>query len=343
MISIVIPILNEEACLPLLYQRLTQVASDWQDDYQVIIVDDGSSDQSPAIITDIMAKDAHFGLVQLSRTFGHQGAISAGVSFADGDAVIIMDGDLQDPPEEIATLLAKWREGYDVVYAIRTTRQESQIKQLLYMAFYRCLSVVSEIPIPMDSGDFCLLDRKVATVLRRELPESIRFVRGLRAYAGFKQVGVDCERDRRAAGKAKYTLRGLFRLAADGIFGFSTLPLRLATYLGLLVALTSFAAGVFFVLHRMIGFKVLGHSPRENPGIATLAVGMFFLGGVILFFLGMLGEYIGRIYVEVKRRPPFVVEGVYGAPFRRHGATHATADAGERVTAILPRMGGDRS
>jgi dolichol-phosphate mannosyltransferase len=312
MISVVIPIFNEEACLPLLYERLIPAAAQWNDDYEVILVDDGSSDRSLSIMTSLADTDTHVSVVKLSRNFGHQSAISAGMSYAGGDAVVVMDGDLQDPPEEIVKLVRKWREGYDVVYAVRRSRKENRIRQAVYASFYRFLSRISDVAIPLDSGDFCLMDRRVVAVLRKELPENIRFVRGLRAFAGFRQVGVPYERDRRAAGEAKYTLRTLLKLAADGIFGFSTLPLRIATYLGLFIALVSFSVGVFFILHRVIGFKVLGHSPEDTPGMASLAVGIFFLGGVILFFLGMLGEYIGRIYIEVKLRPPYIVETTYG-------------------------------
>lgn len=310
MISIVVPIYNEEENLDNLYNRLTAAAPSWKEDYEIVLVDDGSRDKSLTIMRVMAAKDSHVRVVKLSRNFGHQPAISAGIKVAKGDAIIIMDGDLQDPPEELYRFLDKWREGYDVVYAVRTKRKEGFFKKLAYSSFYRLLAWVSDIEIPLDSGDFCVMDRKVVNVLVEEMPEQIRFVRGMRAYAGFKQVGVTYERAERAAGEVKYTFKKLMKLALDGLFGFSSFPLRLATYMGFFISIPSFLIGIFFVLHRIIGFKVFGHSPEETPGTATLAVGMYFLSGVILIILGILGEYIGRIYIEVKRRPFFVIDEV---------------------------------
>lgn len=310
MISIVIPIFNEEENIPNLYARLTAAAPSWKEDYEIVLVDDGSSDGSLEIMTELIEKDARVRLIKLSRNFGHQPAISAGIQEAKGDAVVIMDGDLQDPPEELYRFLDKWREGYQVVYAIRTKRKEGFFKKIAYATFYRMLAAISEIDIPLDSGDFCVMDRKVVNAIVKEMPEQIRFVRGLRAYAGFKQIGVKYERAERAAGEVKYTFKKLMELALDGLFGFSNVPLRLATYFGFIIAIPSFIVGFFFVLHRMIGFKVLGHTPAEIPGTTTLTVGMYFLGGVTLIILGILGEYIGRIYIEVKRRPFFVIDEI---------------------------------
>lgn len=310
MISIVIPIFNEEENLQNLYTRLTNAAPSWKEDYEIVLVDDGSRDSSLKMMRAFAEKDAHVRVVKLSRNFGHQPAISAGIQVAKGDAVIIMDGDLQDPPEELHRFLAKWREGYEVVYAVRTKRKEGFLKKMAYSTFYRILAWISDIEIPLDSGDFCVMDRKVVDTLVREMPEQIRFVRGMRAYAGFKQVGVTYERAERAAGEVKYTFSKLMKLALDGLFGFSSFPLRLATYMGFFISIPSFIVGIFFILHRIIGFKVFGHAPEETPGTASLAVGMYFLGGVILIILGILGEYIGRIYIEVKKRPFFVIDEV---------------------------------
>jgi polyisoprenyl-phosphate glycosyltransferase len=313
MISIVVPIFNEEETLPALYARLTASVPLWKDDYEVLLVDDGSSDRSFHLMKQFADNNSRFHAVKLSRNFGHQAAVAAGMRYATGDAVIIMDGDLQDPPEEIPGLLEKWREGYDVVYAIRTNRKENWFKRTAYTSFYRLLGVMSDINIPLDSGDFCLMDRKVVTVLNHELPENIRFVRGLRAYAGFRQIGLRYERAERATGTTKYTLGKLVKLALDGIFGFTYLPLRLATYLGFLIAFPSFVIGLFFVLHRIFNFSVFGHYATETPGLATLAVGIYFLSGIMLMMIGILGEYVGRIYIEVKRRPPYIVEQIYQA------------------------------
>jgi len=310
MISIVIPIFNEEENLQNLYNRLTAAAPSWGEDYEIVLIDDGSRDSSLTMMRVMAEKDAHVKVVKLSRNFGHQPAISAGIKVAKGDAIVIMDGDLQDPPEELNRFLNKWREGYEVVYAIRTKRKEGFFKKIAYTCFYRLLAWISDIEIPLDSGDFCVMDRKVVNVLVQEMPEQIRFVRGMRAYAGFKQIGVTYERAERAAGEVKYTFKKLMQLALDGLFGFSSFPLRLATYMGFLISIPSFFLGIFFVLHRLIGFKVFGHAPEETPGTASLAVGMYFLGGVILIILGILGEYIGRIYIEVKKRPFFVIDEI---------------------------------
>lgn len=310
MISIVVPIYNEEENLHNLYTRLTNAAPSWGEDYEIVLVNDGSKDRSLEIMKGFAMKDERVKVVKLARNFGHQPAISAGIKVAKGDAIVIMDGDLQDPPEELHRFLSKWREGYDVVYAVRTKRKEGFFKKLAYSTFYRMLAWISDIEIPLDSGDFCVMDRKVVDAIVDLMPEQIRFVRGLRAYVGFKQVGVTYERAERAAGEVKYTFKKLVQLALDGLFGFSNFPLRMATYLGFFISIPSFLVGIFFIVHRIFGFKFLGHSPVETPGTASLAVGMYFLGGVILIILGILGEYIGRIYIEVKRRPFFVIDEV---------------------------------
>ena len=311
MISIVIPIFNEEESLANLYKRLVASSSLWLESFEVLLVDDGSSDRSFAMMREISNVDRNFKIIRLSRNFGHQAAISAGIKIAKGDAVIIMDGDLQDPPEELPRFLEKWREGYEVVYAIRTQRKESFFKRMAYKVFYRMLRMISDIKIPLDSGDFCVMDRKVVNVLNIDLKEQNRFVRGLRAYAGFKQIGVEYERAERFAGEVKYTFRKLLKLALDGMFDFSTFPLRIATYMGLFISIPSFLLGIFFIVHRVLDFEVFGYSPKDTPGLASLAVGMFFLGGVILIILGIIGEYIGRIYYEVKRRPFYIIDEIY--------------------------------
>lgn len=310
MISIVIPIYNEEENLQNLYTRLTNSAPSWKEDYEIVLIDDGSRDSSLTMMRVMAEKDSHVRVIKLSRNFGHQPAISAGIQEAKGDAIIIMDGDLQDPPEELHRFLDKWREGYEVVYAVRTKRKEGFFKKLAYSSFYRIMAAISDIEIPLDSGDFCVMDRKVVNVLVHDMPEQIRFIRGMRAYAGFKQIGVTYERAERAAGEVKYTFKKLVQLALDGLFGFSSFPLRLSTYLGISIAIPSLIIGVFFLVHRMFGFKVFGHTPEETPGLASLAVGMFFLGGVMLTMLGIIGEYISRIYIEVKKRPFFVIDEI---------------------------------
>lgn len=307
MISVVIPLFNEEENIPQLSRRLNEATKNWKDDVEVVLVNDGSSDRTEVMLNEIALADEKYRIIHFSRNFGHQPAISAGIKHAKGDAIIIMDGDLQDPPEILEDFIAKWKEGYDVVYAIRTKRKEGFFKKVAYFIFYRILHVISDIDIPLDSGDFCLMDRKVVDAMNDQMPEHLRFVRGLRAYAGFKQIGLSYERHERAAGEVKLTFTKLVQLALDGLFGFSIFPLRMATYFGFLVAIPSFLAGIFFIVHRIFDFKLLGYSPQDTPGIATLAVAIFFLSGVMLIILGIIGEYIGRIYIEVKKRPFYIV------------------------------------
>lgn len=310
MISIIVPIYNEEENLINLKKRLIEASELWNDSFEIILVDDGSYDESFNIMNKFSNEDRRIITVKLSRNFGHQAAISAGMKISNGDVVVIMDGDLQDPPEQLPRFLKKWKEGYQVVYAIRKNRKEKVIKKISYKLFYRLLSLISDIDIPLDSGDFCLMDRKVVDVLNHQITEQNRFVRGLRAYAGFKQIGVEYDREERAAGEVKYTFKKLVKLALDGLFDFSTFPLKIATYFGFLVSFLSFFLGVFFIIHRLIKFKIFGFSPADVPGVASLAVGIFFLGGVTLLVLGIIGEYLGRIYFEVKRRPFYIIDEI---------------------------------
>lgn len=309
MISIVIPVYNESENIALISERIRSSSKDWDVSYEIIFVNDGSSDDTGEKVRLEMNGSSEIILIQLSRNFGHQAAISAGIDYAKGDAVVLMDGDLQDPPEVISDFINKWKMGNDVVYGIRTDRKESSTMRISYSFFYNLLSWIGNIEIPKHSGDFCLMDRKVVNVLLK-MPEQIRFVRGLRAYAGFKQIGVAFERDHRASGRSKYTQRKLIGLAADGLFGFSIVPLRVASYIGLFVAAASFLVGIFFIVHRIVDFKLFGYSPADVPGLASLAVGLFFLFGITLMILGLIGEYIGRIYLEVKQRPQYVVDEI---------------------------------
>jgi polyisoprenyl-phosphate glycosyltransferase len=311
MISIVIPLFNEEANVDHIYKRLLASSKSWKENYEIIFVDDGSFDNTLFLLKELCKLDPNVKIIKLSRNFGHQAAISAGIRKTKGDAVIIMDGDLQDPPEELHKFLDKWREGYHVVFAIRRKRKENIFKRSAYSIFYRVLHLISDINIPLDSGDFCIMDKKVVKILNDEMQEYHRFVRGLRAYAGFKQIGIEYERSERAAGEVKYTYRKLIKLAIDGLLDFSVFPLRIAIYIGFVFAFPSFIIGLFFIIHRILNFKFLGYSPSDTPGLASLAVGIFFLGGIILIILGVIGEYIGRIYSEVKKRPFYIIEEIY--------------------------------
>ena len=311
MISVVIPVHNEEEVFPLLLERIRGAAAAWGDDYELLFVDDGSTDSSLALMMNAAREDARIRVVKLSRNFGHQAAISAGLQQARGGVVAVMDGDLQDPPEELARFLAKWREGFEVVYGIRRGRKEGFILRGAYAMFYRALRLVSDIEIPLDSGDFGVMDRKVVDALKFQFPEQIRFVRGLRAYAGFRQIGIEYERHQRAAGTPSYNFKSLFRLAVDGFLGFSMVPLRLASILGFFIAIPSFVLGAYLLINRATGLILFGYPKKTMPGVATLGVGLFFLSGLILIILGIMGEYLGRIYLEVKRRPLYIVDYVF--------------------------------
>jgi len=307
LVSVVIPCFNEEEVLDELYRRLSEASGSWEEALEVVLVDDGSTDATWDKMENIYQRDDRWHLVRFSRNFGHQNAVSAGLKYATGDAVIVMDADLQDPPEELHRFIAKWREGYQVVYAIRKQRKESVFKRAAYKGFYRLLSSLSRHDIPLDSGDFCLMDRTVVDLIN-QMPEKNRFVRGLRAWAGFRQTGVEYERRERAEGEPKYTVSKLMQLAIDGIFSFSTVPLRLATFLGLLVSAAAFLGIGVTLAQRLFPdwFAQFGLAPV--PGYATIVISVLFIGGVQLVCLGLVGEYVGRIYDETKRRPAWIVQ-----------------------------------
>jgi len=296
-ISVVVPVYNEEENLPELQRRLACTLAPYE--YDVLFIDDGSRDASLALLLAFHKENPRMKALSFSRNFGHQVAISAGIDHAGGDAVILMDGDLQDPPEVLPQFIEKWKEGFEVVYAVRRRRKENLLKRLAYAAFYRILRKVSYLSIPLDSGDFCLMDRKVADVVRG-LPERTRFVRGLRTWAGYRQTGLEYERDKRYAGKPKYTFGKLLKLAYDGIVAFSDIPLRLAIYLGLGSAAAAFLGGLLVVYE-----KVTNNVPVV--GWTSTIVTLLFLGGMILTTLGIIGEYISRIYEEVKHRPLYII------------------------------------
>jgi glycosyltransferase involved in cell wall biosynthesis len=304
MYSIIIPIFNEQRTIPELHDRLVKAAASFDSPYEVIFVDDGSHDESFAMLKSIHERDHRFKVVRLSRNFGHQVAISAGLDMASGDAVILMDGDLQDPPELFPELVAKWKEGFDVVYTVKRSRQEHRLKRAAFTAFYRLLHALSAIKIPMDAGNFSLMDKKVVTVFR-EMPERNRYISGMRAWAGFRQTGVTFDREPRFAGKPQMSLRRLIELALDGIFSFSNVPLRLAVYLGLFVALASFAGGLYVIYAKLFTDKAI-------LGWSSTILSVLFVGGMVLLTLGVIGEYISRIYEEVKNRPLYVIREKIG-------------------------------
>jgi polyisoprenyl-phosphate glycosyltransferase len=296
--SIVIPLCNEEQNLAMLHLRLTSVMQRLAIPYEIIYVDDGSRDQTPGLIRELHSQDPTVKGVFLSRNFGHQAALCAGMEAACGRAVITMDGDLQDPPEVIPALLEKWGQGFQVVFARRRSRCEHPIKRAAYYVFYRLLRQVSEIPIPLDTGDFALMDHRALEEML-SLPERTRFLRGLRSWVGFKQAEVEYDREPRHNGQTKYGFRRLFRLALDGILSFSDAPLKAVTFTGAAVG----AAGLLGLLACGMGWWSPGGGAE---GFGPLALALVLLGGVQLIGLGVVGEYMSRIYREVRGRPMYV-------------------------------------
>lgn len=298
--SIIAPIYNELENIPELYPRLREVMDRTGEPWELILVDDGSSDGSTEVIRKLAETDPRVRPVIFARNFGHQIAVTAGVDYSRGDAVIIIDADLQDPPEVILKLIDKWREGYEVVYAVREERQgESWFKRVTASLFYRIIFRITDVDMPLDAGDFRLMDKKVITVLQ-QMREKHRFLRGMSAWVGFKQVGVSYKRQARHAGETKYPFSKMVKLALNAVTSFSYFPLQLATYIGFISAGISVLAIPVVVLARLITGSAL-------VGQATTLIIVLFFGGVQLISLGIIGEYIGRIYDETKNRPLYIV------------------------------------
>lgn len=307
-LSVVVPLYNEAANVAPLIERIGGVVDRLRGafDYEILLVNDGSSDDTAAAVRREMQRRSDVVLVNLSRNFGHQLAATAGLELAVGDAVVLMDGDLQDPPELIEAFLAKWRQGYDVVYAVRRTRPgESRFKLLTARVFYRIIKRLTKIAIPLDTGDFRLMSRRVVDALRRS-PERNRFLRGMVSWVGFNQTAVEYDRDVRYSGGTKYPLTKMIRFAMDGITSFSDIPLRFASYFGFVVSAIAFVYALV-----VIGFKLFSlRPPAYTPGWASTIVAVLFLGGVQLMSLGILGEYLGRVYDEVKGRPLYLISDI---------------------------------
>ena len=303
--SLVIPVWNEEKVLPVLYARMTQVMDSTGEPWELIFVNDGSRDASLEMLHELNQRDPRIKVLNFSRNFGHQIAITAGSDYADGDAVIIMDADLQDPPEVVLRLIDKWRAGYDVAYAVRTKRAgETWFKLFTASVFYRLIRSIADVDIPLDAGDFRLMDRRVVLAMR-QLRERNRFMRGLSSWVGFKQIAVEYERAARFAGETKYPLRKMLRLANNAITSFSHVPLQLATYTGFALAVVSLVGILVAIIARLSGISAFS-------GQATTLVSVLFLGGIQLIFLGIIGEYLGRIYDEVKNRPLYIIADAIG-------------------------------
>ena len=310
-VSVIVPCFNEEAVLPTLFDRLGKAADAWQLDYEILCVDDGSRDRTWELLKKQNQKDPRWHCLSFARNFGHQIAVSAGLHYAKGDAVVVLDADLQDPPEELSRFFEKWQAGYQVVYAVRQKRKEPFTKRFCYWAFYRLMARMTPFQVPLDAGDFCLMDRQVVDIVN-QMPERNRFVRGMRAWAGFKQIGVPYERHARAAGEPKYGFGKLLALAWDGVSSFSTAPLRLATYLGFSVSTFAFIGAVLTFFQRIFAQQLAKVNLALSPGFPTVVISILFLGGVQLICLGILGEYVGRIYDEVKHRPLWIIRDSAG-------------------------------
>ena len=300
-LSVAIPIHNEESVMPELLRRLKAVLDGLPGGpHEIVFVDDGSTDRTYELLETAAQRDPRISAISLSRNFGHQAAITAGLDHVTGDAVVVMDGDLQDVPEVIPQFVEKYQEGYDVVYAKRVRRKEPWLLRACYFLFYRLMAELSDIRLPLDSGDFGLMSRRVLTQLRK-MPEHHRYLRGMRSWVGFRQAGIDVERAERHSGRSKYNLMRLLRLAFDGIFAFSIVPIRAAALCGAFVMLFS----MLFVLYALYAKLFLHQSPQ---GFTALLVAVTFLSGIVLFFLGVIGEYVGRIYEGIKSRPHYVVD-----------------------------------
>ncbi len=298
--SIIAPVYNEEESLAQLYKRISTVMQPAKDPWELVIVDDGSNDRSSEMIRELAKKDKKIRPVIFARNFGHQIAVTAGLDYCRGEAAIIIDADLQDPPEVILEMIEKWKEGYRVVYAVRKAREgESWFKKTTASFFYRMISRITDIKIPLDSGDFRLLDRKVIDVMGT-MRERHRFLRGMSTWVGFRQIGVEYDRAARYAGETKYPLKKMVKLALNALTSFSYFPLQLATITGFIIALLSMLAIIVVIILRLTNTETL-------LGQATTLVAVLFMGGIQLIFLGILGEYIGRIYDEAKGRPLYVV------------------------------------
>ena len=298
--SIIAPIFNEKVNLPELHRRITEVMDTTGEPWELILVDDGSTDGSTDILREMAATDKRVRPVIFARNFGHQVAVTAGLDYSRGEAVVIIDADLQDPPELILEMAAKWKEGYEVVFAVRTEREgESWFKLWTASLFYRIIYRITDVKIPLDTGDFRLMDRKVVNVLN-QMRERHRFLRGMSAWVGFKQIGVEYRRAARVAGETKYPFRKMFRLAINAVTGFSYFPLQVATFFGF------FSAGIA-ILAMPVVIYLRASGSQAFFGQASTLLAVLFLGGVQLISLGVLGEYIGRLYDEAKGRPLYIV------------------------------------
>ncbi len=325
-VSVAIPVYNEEPVLPELLRRIGAALDDIPGGpHQIVVVDDGSSDRTLELLQEATEKNERLVVIALSRNFGHQTALAAAIDYVSGDVTVLMDGDLQDPPEAIPVLLDWYRQGYDVVYAQRVNRKERWWLRACYYAFYRLLAVLSSIHLPLDAGDFSLMSKRVTQEIRK-MPEHHRYLRGMRAWVGFRQIAIPIERSARRAGRTKYSPLRLLKLASDGIFAFSIIPLRAAAMFGAVAT----GLSIVYALYALY-VKFWLHAPQ---GFTALILAITFLSGVNLFFLGIIGEYVGRVYEEAKGRPHYVIRQVI-----RHRGMSDRVSSGIEITRTLQRTG----
>jgi len=312
-ISYVIPIFNEELNISNTVKRIKSTFEENNlEKYEIIFIDDGSVDKSVEIIKKFISNDYPIKCISLTRNFGHQEALTAGLKYANNDLIAVLDGDLQDPPEVINKFIKFAEKGYQVVYGVRRKRKEIFYKRICYAIFYRILSKLSNLDIPLDSGDFCLMSKNALDKLN-QLPEQNRFIRGLRSYIGLQQIGVQYERDARSAGEPKYNFRKLLKLASDGIFNFSDRPLKITSAFGLCVSFISVLLIILLIAQRVFSINIFGYSPDDVPGYTSIIASIFFVSGVQLFAIGIIGEYISRIFLESKKRPSYLIREIIGS------------------------------
>lgn len=304
--SLILPVYNEEENIRILYERISLVMKKLHESYEMVFINDGSHDTTLQILNKLNQNDKKVKIISFSRNFGHQAAVSAGLFYSSGDQVAILDADLQDPPEILSEFFSKLDEGYDIVYAIRKNRKEPIFLKLAYLIFYRVFKTMANIEVPLDSGDFCVMTKKVVKQIN-QLPEHNRFIRGLRSWTGYKQTGISYTRNKRHAGTSKYSITKLFKLAFDGFISFSYIPLQFMFFMGITSMIISILGSILAIY-----FKYFTTAYKHVPGFATTIILIMFIGGLQLFSIGLIGEYIRRIYDEVRGRPNYIIESTTG-------------------------------
>ena len=308
-LSIIVPCFNEQEVIIKTYNEINAIFESSKFNIEIIFVDDGSIDKTLSMLDEISQKDLRVKVISFSRNFGHQPAVTAGLEYASGDVISIIDADLQDPPDVIVSMLDEWKKGAKVVYGVRKNRKESIYKKASYYIFYRLYSAVSDITVALDSGDFCLLDREVVDKIN-SLPEKNRFIRGLRSWVGYSQVPVYYDRQDRQGGEPKYTFSKLLNLAMDGLFNFSVKPLIGVFYAGIITSMLALFLAIFYLAFRIFNIELMGAYSSESQGFTTLVVLILLIGGLQILAVGIIGQYVSRIYQEVKSRPTYIIKKI---------------------------------